>query len=149
MQSVRSASLAGKASRSASEATSTVSIPSRRQVLMIRTAISPRLAISTRRICTGLTRPDDAQQWLAVLNQSAVPRQDFADAAAGAGPNGVHELHHFDDADDGRLLYLRADFHEGGSAGFGRAIKRAEERCANAVQPRILRGGRSAGRVRV
>ena len=44
-----SAAAACRAVRSASEQTATVSMPRARQVRMIRTAISPRLAIRTRR----------------------------------------------------------------------------------------------------
>ena len=50
---VLSARRAGTESASASATVSTVSMPSRRQVRMTRTAISPRLAISTCRRITG------------------------------------------------------------------------------------------------
>ena len=46
---VASASLAGSDPASASETVSTVSMPSRRQVRITRTAISPRLATRIRR----------------------------------------------------------------------------------------------------
>ena len=50
---VVSARRAGTESASSAATVSTVSMPSRRQVRMTRTAISPRLAISTRRRITG------------------------------------------------------------------------------------------------
>src|SRR5215471_7615690 len=50
MHTARSASFTASESRSASEYTWTVSIPRSRHVRFTRTAISPRLAISTRRI---------------------------------------------------------------------------------------------------
>jgi hypothetical protein len=53
MRIVWSASLAGTASASASETASTASMPRRWQVRITRTAISPRLATSTRRMITG------------------------------------------------------------------------------------------------
>ena len=77
MQTVRSASRAGSESRSASEAASTVSIPRLRQVRMIRTAISPRLAMRMRRMATVSLRAY-AQQRLAVFDQRAVRREDLA-----------------------------------------------------------------------
>ena len=53
MQIVRLASRAGRLSRSASETARTVSIPNAWHARIIRTAISPRLAIKTREIVTG------------------------------------------------------------------------------------------------
>ncbi len=69
-------------SRSASEAASTVSMPSRRQVRMMRAAISPRLAIRMRRMAHASARLADAHQRLAVFDERAVLRQDLDYRAA-------------------------------------------------------------------
>ena len=126
--------------RSASRAGSAVAIglamrparsrcPALRQVRMIRTAISPRLAISMRRMATALSRSCEraaasrrirpARRRAARIS-ATVPRH--------AGAHGVHQLHHLDDADDGVLLDLRADFDEGRRAGLGRAVEGAQQR---------------------
>ena len=54
---MRSASLAGTEPRSASEAASTASMPSRWQATRTRTAISPRLATRMRRTIAGYPAP--------------------------------------------------------------------------------------------
>src|SRR5690348_12824195 len=108
MQTTRSASFAGTLSRSAAEVASTVSIPSLRQVRMMRAAISPRLAIRIRRIAIAQPSLADAQQGLAVLDEGSVSGKDLGDLTANAGPYRVHQLHDFDDGDDRVLLDRRA-----------------------------------------
>src|SRR4051812_48487014 len=56
MMTVSSASRAGSAAASASEATRTEPMPSRSRVRMIRTAISPRLAMRTLEITSSGSR---------------------------------------------------------------------------------------------
>src|SRR5687768_7073457 len=56
MQTARSASRTASESRSASEYTWTVSMPASRQLRLMRTAISPRLAMRTRRIGLPISR---------------------------------------------------------------------------------------------
>ncbi len=120
MHNVRSASRAGSESRSASDAASTVSMPSARQVRMIRTAISPRFAMRMRRMLTA--RPSlRTRSSVSPYSTSAPSRaQDLAHRAAHACTHGVHELHHFDDADDG-VVFHGADptSTNGGAPGFG------------------------------
>ena len=146
MHTVRSARRAGNASRSASDAASTVSMPRLRQVRMMRTAISPRLAIRMRRILMPGPRADP-QQHLPVFHQRAVARQDLGDRAAHAGAHRVHELHHLDDADDGVLLHDRAHLDKGRGPGLGRAIERAQQRRRDILRapPGCRRGRRWRG----
>src|SRR4051794_33823111 len=106
MQTARSASRAASPSRSAVEVTTTVSMPSARQARMIRTAISPRLATSTRR--TGVRAGDgavtglvivrtDPEQHLVVLDHLGVAGADLDDLARRRCDDRVHQLHDLDD----------------------------------------------------
>src|SRR4051794_21986449 len=99
MHTVRSASFAGTLSRSAAEAASTVSMLSFLHVRMIRTAISPRFAMSTRRNAKGLACLAHAQECFAVFGERAIGDKDFRHRAADAGAHRVHELHDLDDGD--------------------------------------------------
>src|SRR4051812_40970908 len=127
MQIVRSASFAGMLSRSAVEAARTVSMLSLRQVRMMRTAISPRLAIRMRRSANWLTCFAHAQECFAVLGERAVGDQYFAHRAANAGTHRIHQLHDFDDGHDCSLFHLRPDFHERRRAWLGSTIERAQQ----------------------
>src|SRR3954469_21334131 len=98
MHSVRVTSRDGNESRSASEAANTVSMPRRAQVRAMRAAISPRLAMSTRR--KSALPCIHGQQDLAVLPQRAIAPADLAHHARDARAHRVHELHDLDDADD-------------------------------------------------
>src|ERR1700761_6537358 len=122
MQTVRSASFAGMLSRSASEAARTVSILSFRQVRMIRTAISPRLAMRMRPRAKRLTRFAHAQQCLAVLGECAVGDENFSHRAADAGTYRIHQLHDLDDGHNSFLLNLRPDFHVRRCAWLGSSV---------------------------
>src|SRR3954464_11633855 len=108
----RSASRAASPSRSAVEVTTTVSMPSARQARTIRTAISPRLATSTRRTgvragagggaVTGLVIVrTDPEQHLVVLDHLGVAGADLDDLARRRCDDRVHQLH---DLDDRQLL---------------------------------------------
>src|SRR5688572_17866511 len=99
-----SASLTYFASRSASECTATVLMPSSRQARWILRAISPRLAIRTfpnmpswLSMRRGWKSADDEQR-LAVLDRLAVFHQDGLDGAGLIGLDLVQELHGLDDA---------------------------------------------------
>src|SRR6476619_2966081 len=103
MQTDSSASLTYLASRSASECTTTVLMPSSRQARCTRSAISPRLAI--RILSNGLSegtsakvRSADHEQRLPELHRLAVLDQDRLDGPARVGLDLVHELHRLDDA---------------------------------------------------
>src|SRR5882757_1713162 len=75
MQTTWSASWAPRLPRSASETASTDSIPSSKQALTIRTAISPRLAIRTRRsaISGPPTHPSGSTTTIGCPNSTAAP----------------------------------------------------------------------------
>ena len=117
---------AGSESRSASDTTSTVSMPSCRQVRITRSAISPRLAIRTRRIRMQL-RPRRAAAPRRYSTSSPLPRRCAAPRRADAGAHRVHQLHHLDDADDRVRLDLRAHLDKGRLARLGRAIEDAQQ----------------------
>src|SRR5215470_17430270 len=103
------------ASASASECTTTVLMPSSRQARSTRSAISPRLAISTlSKSCPVLVatvnassdwerkpaaRSADYDQRLTVFNRLAVLDQDRLHHASAVGFDLVHQLHGLDDAE--------------------------------------------------
>src|SRR5512136_2129060 len=97
------------ASRSASEWTTTVLMPSSRHARWMRSAISPRLAIRTLSK-RGLGLPEatrepsggrlfDDQQRLAEFDGLPVLGQDLLDHAGLVALDLVHQLHRFDDAE--------------------------------------------------
>src|SRR4051794_3573282 len=99
---------------------------------MIRSAISPRLAIRTFlnmfRPGTESTALLDLEELLAELDGLAVLDQDLDDRAVDLALDLVHELHRFDDAEHGAGPDLRADLGEGLRARRGRAVERAHQR---------------------
>src|SRR6476646_7723323 len=139
MHTARSANRAAMPSRSTVETTTTVSIPRIRQARTTRTAISPRLATSTRRIGLGTTGPGataaglaiggpDPEQHLLVLDHLGVGRADLHNLPCRGGDNRVHQLH---DLDDRELLVLRdplPDLHERRLARARRDPERADGR---------------------
>src|SRR6185369_4527656 len=86
---------------SAVEWTATVLMPSSRHARRIRSAISPRLAIST--LSSIVVRPwalfFDDEQRLTELDRVAVLDQDADHAACELGLDLIHHLHRFDDAE--------------------------------------------------
>src|SRR3546814_15507010 len=96
MQTDSSARRTCMASASAVECTATVRIPISLQARWMRSAISPRLAISTLSNM-GLTALFDDQQNLTELDRLLVLDQDAADAAALVGGNRIPRLHRLDD----------------------------------------------------
>ena len=100
MTTVRSASWAPRLPRSASETASTDSIPSSKQARTIRTAISPRLAISTRRSrpmpAVSSLRIDDDDR-LPELDRPPVLHEDRRHHTVDRRSHMVHQLHHLDD----------------------------------------------------
>src|SRR5436190_15159809 len=99
MQMASSASCTCMELTSASEYTATVRIFSSLQALIMRTAISPRLAT---RSFSNIAASGRAQfeEWLAELDRFGILHQDLCDEAFGFGLDLVHHLHRFDDADD-------------------------------------------------
>ncbi len=142
MQTARSAMRAGIEFRSASDTASTVSIPSPRQVRMIRAAISPRLAMSRRWIGTRQevvrTR---ASVWPYSTSSPSAARISLT-LPAHSGAHRIHELHDLDDADDGVFFDRAARLDEGWRAGFRGAIEGAEQWRRHWVQSRIVQRGR-------
>src|SRR6478736_8442066 len=69
----------------------------------------------------------DPRQHLPVLDHRAVLHQHLDHRAGNLRAHGVHELHHFDDADDAVRLHRRADLHVGLSAGLGRTVEDAHQ----------------------
>src|SRR5436309_3338113 len=109
-------------------------MPNSLQARMTRNAISPRLAIRTfsnidsggrpaqllrvadaapalhsRMRGTGLT---DAEENLTELNRFAVLHEKFRNNAGGLGFDFVHDLHRFDDTDNGVFVDLSADVNK-------------------------------------
>src|SRR5215203_6413902 len=120
MHTARSASRAASPPRSAVDVTTTASMPSARQARTTRTAISPRLAMRTRRtgvrpgaraalarLCTAglaIVRTDP-EQHLLVLDHLGVLRAHRDDLAGDRRDDRVHQLHDLDD----RQLLVRPD----------------------------------------
>src|SRR5580658_3288182 len=94
--------------KSAVECTATVLIPSSRQARRMRSAISPRLAITTFSIIALF----DDEQRLAELDRFTVLGEHRGDASRLVGFDLVHHLHGFDDAEYLSDFDLHADFYE-------------------------------------
>src|SRR5688572_30414021 len=115
MQTLSSAKRTWRAFLSADEWTETVRMPSSRHARMIRSAISPRLAM---RPLLNMELPrGQLEQRLAVLHRLRILLQDRDHGAVGVGLDLVHELHRLDDARRLLLLHLLADLHERGGLG--------------------------------
>src|SRR5215207_9907075 len=95
MHTVSSASSTCFRLRSAVECTATVLMPSSRHARRMRSAISPRLAMTTFSSIGGLL---DHEQRLAELDRIAVLDEHGNDATALVGFDLVHHLHGLDDA---------------------------------------------------
>src|SRR4051795_10499182 len=96
--------------RSAVECTATVLMPSSRQARRMRSAISPRLAMTT---FSSIARLPDHEERLGELDRVAVLDEHRHDAPGFIGLDLVHHLHGFDDAQHVTLLHLGADVDEG------------------------------------
>src|ERR1700744_3743680 len=93
MQTVSSASSTCLVLKSAVECTATVLIPSSRQARRMRSAISPRLAMTTFSIIASF----DRGQRLTEPHRFAVLGENRGDPAALVRFDLVHHLHRFDD----------------------------------------------------
>src|SRR5581483_11373798 len=128
MQTASSARRTCMASASAVEWTATVLMPISRQARWMRSAISPRLAIRTlSNIGARLALFDDHQR-LAELDRLPVVDQDLRQRAGLGRLDGIERLHRLDDQDGLAGRDLVADIDEGGLAGLGRKIGRADHR---------------------
>src|SRR5512146_1308504 len=90
----------------------TVLIPISRQLRMMRTAISPRLAISALWIIPSPSVQLDVEQRLPVRHGLGVLDEDRRHRAADVGLDLVHDLHRLDDAQDLALRDARAHVDE-------------------------------------
>src|SRR5690606_21671999 len=141
MQTVSSAIARCMSSRSAVECTATVFNPSSLQARMMRSAISPRLAMSTFCIAASGSGSGDAEQGLIEFHRLAVVHQDGLDDTGLVRFDVVHHLHGFNDAQHVTGLHSLANFNEGGRLGGRRAVEGADHRRANQVTGRLRRGG--------
>src|SRR5690554_7978778 len=92
MHTVSSAMARCMSSRSAVECTATVFNPSSLHARMMRSAISPRLAMSTFCIAASGSGSGDAEQGLIEFDRLAVVDQDSLDDTALVGFDVVHHL---------------------------------------------------------
>src|SRR5262245_15216428 len=107
----------------------TVRMPSSRQAEMIRSAISPRLAMRIfLNIAARLGREADREELLAVLDGLPIARVDRDDLSLDVGLDLVHQLHRLDDAEDLALPDAGADLGEGFRLGRRRPVERADDR---------------------
>src|SRR5690606_14957622 len=114
MQTVSSAMARCMRSRSAVECTDTVFNTTSLQARMMRSAISPRLAMSTFCIAASGSGSGDAEQGLIEFHRLAIVHQDGLDDTGLVGFDVVHHFHGFDDAQYITGLDSLADLDEGG-----------------------------------
>src|SRR5262245_1785622 len=96
MHTLSSARRTCMASASAVECTATVRMPISRQARWMRSAISPRLAMSTFSNIAAVALADDHED-LAELDRLAVAHEDLDHGAALRRHDRVHHLHRLDD----------------------------------------------------
>src|SRR6516162_8986484 len=132
-------SIALKPTRSSSGATVSVLAVSMPRALH-RLWLPSRSEVSTSAISATLPPARDAQQRLAVLDRRTILDQDLDHGAAHLGTHAVHELHHFDDPDDGVFLHLGSHLDVRGGARPRRAVEDTEERRGNLLERRVARG---------
>src|SRR5215467_4749898 len=122
MHTLSSARRTCMASASAVECTATVGMPISLQARRTRSAISPRLAISTLSNIAGPPAPNtllDDRQRLAEFHGLAVADEVRHDHPRLRGRNVVHGLHGLDDHEGLALGDARADLNEGRSIRLG------------------------------
>src|SRR3954464_15614909 len=124
MQTVSSASSTCFRLLSAVECTATVLMPSSRHARRMRSAISPRLAITILSSMFGGSL--DHEQRLSEFHRIAVRSHDRRHLAGLVALDLVHHFHGFDDAEDLAFLDLGADLDEGLGARRSRGIEGAD-----------------------
>src|SRR3954451_23542726 len=112
MHTVSSARRTCIASESAVECTATVLMPISWQARWMRSAISPRLAMSSFWIFMEIAALADDHERLIELDRLAVRDEDLLDPSALGRGNWVHHLHRLDDQQRVAGLHRIADFHE-------------------------------------
>src|SRR5690606_24377462 len=110
--------------RSTVECTATVRMPSAWQARRMRSAISPRLAMTT--LSSIVRASADHEQRLVELNRLAAFGEDLQDRARDVGLDRVEHLHRFDDAQGVAGLDGLADGDERRLVGCRRGIERAD-----------------------
>src|SRR5690606_30741832 len=129
--------------RSTVECTATVLMPRAWQARRIRSAISPRLAMT---IFSSMGRSSaDDEHGLVELDRLAVLDQDRAHRARDLGLDGVEHLHRLDDAQRVAGLDLLADLHEGRLVRAGRRVEGADHGRTHHVAVRDVLGGLADG----
>src|ERR1700730_117538 len=129
MQTDSSASRNGREAASAVEWAMTVRIPISRQARMMRSAISPRLAMRILwNISPGSAQGLHQEQRLPELDRLAVLHHHLDDASSDLGLDLVHQLHRLDDAEHLPLLDHVALGDERGRVGLRRAVEGADHR---------------------
>src|SRR5713101_7250068 len=129
MQTVSSASRTCIAAASAVECTATVLIPISWQARWMRSAISPRLAISTFSNIAGFDRRSlDPHQRGAVFDRIGILDEDLSHPASARRADLVHHLHRLDDQQRLALADRIADAHERRRAGLSREVGDADDR---------------------
>src|SRR6185437_16028467 len=133
-----SARRTARLSRSASLNTATVFKPSSRAAWMMRTAISPRLAMSSLSNIgperdNGVSAGLEQQQCLPGLDRRLVVDEEPDDLAAGVGIDLGELLHHLDQADDVALLHAVAFLLVGRRLGRGTAVEDSRQRTDHLV----------------
>src|SRR3974390_16245 len=123
MQTLSSARRTCIASASAVEWTATVAMPISLQARLMRSAISPRLAM---RIFSNMSADDD--EGLSELDGLRILDADVAYRSGARRDNGIHRFHRFDDQKRVAFLDRVADFHEGRLTGLRRHVTRAPPR---------------------
>src|SRR5439155_12138259 len=112
MQTVSSASRTCMASESAVECTATVLMPISWHARWMRSAISPRLAISSFWIFMGTAALADDHERLIELDRLAVRDKDLLDHSALGRGDRVHHLHRLDDQQGVASLHRVPHLHE-------------------------------------
>src|SRR5580658_331530 len=122
MQTVSSASSTCLVLKSAVECTATVLMPSSRHARSMRSAISPRLAMTTFSNIALF----DYEQGLTEFDRLTVRRENGRDLAFLVGFDLIHHLHGLDDAENLAALDVAADLDEILGAGTGGGIISAD-----------------------
>src|SRR3954447_22962223 len=147
MHTVSSARRTCIASESAVEWTATVLMPISWQARWMRSAISPRLAISSFWIFTATAALADDHERLIELDRLAVRNKDLLHHSPLRSRDRVHHLHRFDDQQSVAGFDRIANLDERLGAGLGRQKGRADHRRFDAFAGDLLgRGFRSGGR---
>src|ERR1051325_6150499 len=129
MQTDSPAMRTGREDASAVEGAITVRIPMSRQARMMRSAISPRLAMRILwNISPGSAKRLHQEERLPELDRLAVLHHHLDDAARHLGLDLVHQLHRLDDAEHLAFLHYVTLDDERGSVGLRRAVEGADHR---------------------